>query len=300
MKRRARASRPRRGEIILKDPGEIARMRRAGQIVALTLDRLGAAALPGVTTGELDRVAEATIRSFGGVPTFYRLYGFPAHICVSVDDEVVHGIPGERALREGEIVSFDVGATVEGMMADGASTVGVGRVSPAARRLMRVTREALEKGIAQARPGQRVADISAAIERHVAEHGYSVVRKLVGHGVGHAMHEPPHVPNFVEGVAEQSPELVPGMTLAIEPMVNEGTWEVVRDRDGWTYRTRDGRLSAHFEHTVAITEGGCEVLTQRRPALRGRAGGGQSMGGPPVSGAGGQSGESATICQEDV
>jgi methionyl aminopeptidase len=244
-------------------------MRRAGQIVALTLKRLAAAAVAGVTTAELDRMAEATIRSFGAVPAFYQLYGYPANICVSIDDEVVHGIPGERVLVSGQIVSFDVGATVQGMIADGAVTVGVGSISGEAERLLRVTREALGKGIAQVRPGSRVVEISAAIQGHVEAHGYSVVRKLVGHGVGRAMHEPPQVPNFADRQAEGSPEMVPGMTLAIEPMVNQGSWQVVQDPDGWTYRTRDGSLSAHFEHTVAVTEEGCEILTEER-AGRGR------------------------------
>ena len=271
MTRKRKVGRARGERITLKSEDEIARMRRAGQIVALTLDRLAAAAVPGATTGELDRVAEATIRSFRGVTSFYKLYGYPAHICTSINDEVVHGIPGERALERGQILSFDVGATVDGMIADGAATVGVGPVAPLAKRLMRVTQEALYKGIEQARPGNRVVDISAAIQRHVESHGYSVVRKLVGHGVGHEMHEPPHVPNFVDRDPAESPELMPGMTLAIEPMVNEGSWEVVQDRDGWTYRTRDGSLSAHFEHTVVITERGYEILTEREaPPGRGQ------------------------------
>jgi methionyl aminopeptidase len=261
--RKRTAGRARGERIPLKGEDEIARMRRAGQIVALTLDRLAAAVAPGVTTGELDRIAEATIRSFGGVTSFYKLYDYPAHICVSIDDEVVHGIPSDRALETGQVVSFDVGATVESMIADGAATVGVEPFSEAAKRLMRVTREALYKGIEQAQPGNRVVDISAAIQGHVEAHGYSVVRKLVGHGVGREMHEPPHVPNFVDRDRADSPELLPGMTLAIEPMVNEGAWDVIQDRDGWTFRTRDGSLSAHFEHTVAITEHGCEILTER-------------------------------------
>jgi len=237
--------------------------------VALTLARLAAAAGAGATTGELDRVAEATIRSFGAEATFYGFRGYPAHICASVNDEVVHGIPGDRALKEGDIVSFDVGVTVEGMIADGAATVGVEPVSPAVGRLMQATREALYQGIAQARPGNRVADISAAVQRWVESRGYSVVRKLVGHGIGREMHEPPQVPNFADRGRTDSIELRPGMTLAIEPMVNEGAWEVVQDPDGWTYRTRDGSLSAHFEHTVAITEKGCEILTEREsPAGR--------------------------------
>ncbi|HUU54830.1 MAG TPA: type I methionyl aminopeptidase [Armatimonadota bacterium] len=256
----------RRRHIALKDGDAIAQMKRAGQVVALVLDRLAEAARPGVTTGELDRLAEAVIRSFGATPTFYGLYGYPANICVSVNDEVVHGIPGDRPLQEGDIVSFDVGATVADMIADAASTVGVGDISEEAGRLLRVTREALHKGIEQARPGNRVSDISAAVQGHAESHGYSVVRKLVGHGVGYDMHEPPHVPNFVDGATADSPELVPGMTLAIEPMINLGTWHVTQDDDGWTYRTKDGSLSAHFEHTIAITEEACEILTARTAA----------------------------------
>ncbi len=256
-------------QISLKSEDEVARMRRAGQIVALVLSRLSEAAQPGITTGELDRLAEAMIRSFGATPTFFGLYGYPANICASINEEVVHGIPGEKALREGDIISFDVGATVEDMIADGATTVGVGTISEAAQRLLRVTQESLNKGIEQARPGNRVADISAAIQRHAESHGYSVVRKLVGHGVGHAMHEAPQVPNFVEGIIGDSPKLAPGMTLAIEPMINQGTWQVVQERDGWTYRTKDRSLSAHFEHTIVITGEGCEILTLREAAGRG-------------------------------
>ncbi len=263
MGRRRRSGRRRSGKIVLKSEEELARMRRAGQVLALVLERLATAAQPGVTTGELDRLADGMIRSFGATPTFCGLYGYPANICASLNDEVVHGIPGDRVLRAGDIISFDVGATVEGMIADAAVTVGVGEVSRDARRLMRVTAQSLDRGIEQARPGKRVADISAAIQRHAESHGYSVVRKLVGHGVGRAMHEAPHVPNFVDGDGKSSPELVAGMTLAIEPMVSAGEWQVVQDDDGWTYRTRDGSLSAHFEHTIAITEDGCEVLTLR-------------------------------------
>lgn len=270
--------------ISLKSEDEIARMRRAGQIVALVLERLAKAARPGTTTGELDRVAEGLIRSFGATPTFHGLYGYPANICASVNEEIVHGIPGDRALREGDIISFDVGATVDGMIADAAVTVAVGKAPRDAQRLMRVTRQCLSKGIEQARPGNRVADISAAIQTHAESHGYSVVRKLVGHGVGKAMHEAPHIPNFAEGKRDDSPELVPGMTLAIEPMINQGTWQVVQDDDGWTYRTRDGSLSAHFEHTIVITEDGSEVLTLRSAGGRGTADAapaGAQVGGQP-------------------
>lgn len=191
--RKEKSRRGQRRHIALKDGDAIARMKRAGQVVALVLDRLAEAARPGVTTGELDRLAEAVIRSFGAIPTFYGLYDYPANICASVNDEVVHGIPGDRRLQEGDIVSFDVGATVEDMIADAATSVGVGDISREAERLLRVTQDALHKGIEQARPGNRVADISAAIQKHAESHGCGVVRKLVGHGVGYAMHEPPQI-----------------------------------------------------------------------------------------------------------
>jgi methionyl aminopeptidase len=270
MGRKTSASRQRARHITLKDEQEIARMRRAGQLVALTLSRLAEAAKPGVTTAELDRLAETVIRSFGAAPTFQGLYGYPASICASINEEVVHGIPGDRELREGDIVSFDVGATVEDMIADGATTVGVGAIAESAQRLLRVTQEALDKGIEQARPGNRVSDISGAIQRHAEAHGYAVVRELVGHGVGHAMHEPPQVPNFVDAAIGDSPKLAPGMTLAIEPMINQGAWQVVKEKDGWTYRTKDRSLSAHCEHTVVVTEEGCEILTLRGVANRSR------------------------------
>ena len=250
-------------EIIIKSADEIDRMRKAGRIVALTLERLAQAARPGATTAELDSLAEATIRSFGAIPSFYNLYGYPANICASVNDEVVHGIPGDRVLREGDIISFDVGVTVEGMIADGAATCPVGKISEEAERLLRVTRESLYKGIAQAQAGHRVADIARAVQQHVESHGCSVVRKLVGHGVGRQMHEAPQVANFVNAGTLGLEVLKTGLTIAIEPMVNQGTYEVVQDPDGWTYRTKDGRLAAHFEHTVAITEHGCEILTQK-------------------------------------
>jgi len=262
--RKHKTKRPDKRGILLKTEEEIALMRRAGQVVALTLARLSEAAVPGITTKELDRIGEATIRSFGAIPSFYKLYGYPANICASINDEVVHGIPGDRILQAGDIASFDVGATVDGMIADAATTTAVGRISQDAADLLRVTSEALAMGIAQARPGNRVADISAAVQRHVEAHGYSVVRKLVGHGVGRSMHEPPHIPNFLDGNRADSPELAPGMTLAIEPMVNQGQWQVIQRRDGWTYRTKDRSLSAHFEHTIAITDRASEILTLRQ------------------------------------
>jgi methionyl aminopeptidase len=263
-------------------------------IVALVLDRLARAAVPGVTTEELDRLAETLIKSFGAAPTFCGFQGYPANICTSANDEIVHGIPGDRVLSSGDIMSFDVGATVEGMIADSATTVGVGRVSEEAEQLMRVTREALDKGIERAVPGNRVADISAAVQEHAEAYGYSVVRKLVGHGVGRSMWELPQVPNFVEGGRDGSPELVPGMTLAIEPMVNRGDAQVVQDADGWTYRTRDGSLSAHYEHTIAVTESGCEILTLRAgPTPRGATGESEGTAGRhPAVPAGGLGSES--------
>jgi methionyl aminopeptidase len=256
--RAAEATRTAEG-IVLKSPEEIAVMRRAGRVVAAALEALRGACKPGVATGELNELAERTIREAGAVPSFLGYRGFPASVCVSVNDEVVHGIPGRRRLEEGDIVGMDVGAIVEGYHADGAVTAAVGRISPGARRLVRVTREALERGIAQAHAGRRLLDIARAVQSHVERHGYAVVRDLVGHGIGREMHEPPQVPNFVEHGDDA--ELEVGMTLAIEPMVNEGDAAIARDADGWTFRTRDGTLSAHWEHTVAVGRDGPIVLT---------------------------------------
>jgi methionyl aminopeptidase len=223
---------------------------------------VAAAVQPGVTTRELDRIAEDSIRAQGAVPSFLGYRGYPASLCVSVDDEVVHGIPGRRRLREGQIVSLDLGALVDGFHGDIAVTVPVGTVSPELMALVRVTAEALERGIRAVRPGRHLEEVSAAIQRYVEKHGYSVVRDFAGHGVGRALHEDPQVPNFVERRNGGRVLLRPGMTLAIEPMVNMGTPEVVVDPDGWTVRTKDGKPSAHFEHTVAVTEDGVEVLTR--------------------------------------
>lgn len=245
--------------IRLKSAQEIAVMRRAGRVVARTLVRIEAACLPGATTGELNALAEETIRGEGAVPSFLGYRGFPASICLSVNDEVVHGIPGERRLEEGDIVGMDVGAIVDGYHADAAMTAAVGRISPQARRLVRVTREALERGIAQLRAGGRLVDLARVEQEHVERHGYSVVRDLVGHGIGREMHEPPQVPNFVDQVEDV--ELEVGMTLAVEPMVNEGEAAIARDADGWTFRTRDGSLSAHWEHTVVVGPEGPVILT---------------------------------------
>lgn len=247
--------------IILKTAEEIAVLREAGRIVARCLEILAEAIRPGITTGELDAIAEAFIRKSGGIPTFKGYFGYPASICTSPNDVVVHGIPGPRVLKEGDIVSIDVGVTYKGFVGDAAYTWPVGRVSEAARKLLRVTEEALHAGIAQARPGNRLGDISHAVQAHVEAHGFSVVRDYVGHGVGRRMHEEPQVPNF--GPPGKGPVLAAGMVLAIEPMVNAGGHEVFTDRDNWTVRTRDGKLSAHFEHSVAITEDGPEILTLR-------------------------------------
>jgi methionyl aminopeptidase len=251
--------------VILKSAGEIALMRESGRIVAEVLTLVGSRIRPGVTTQELDTLAEEFILSQGGLPAF-KGYGpdrrnrFPATLCVSVDDVVVHGIPGGQVLEEGQIVSVDVGVKKEGYFGDAARTFAVGRVGEEKRRLMQVTEEALFEGIRQARAGNRLHDISAAVQRKAEAAGYGVVRDLVGHGVGKNLHEDPAVPNF--GTAGTGMVLKAGMTLAIEPMVNAGTYVVQMDNDGWTVRTADGRPSAHFEHTVVITNEEAEILTR--------------------------------------
>lgn len=246
--------------VIRKTPAEVASMRKAGRVLAGLLKELAGLIRPGLTTGEIDRFAEKYIRGCGATPSFKGLYGFPASACVSVNDEVVHGIPGSRRLREGDIVSVDVGAMVDGFHGDSAVTFPVGKVSDEAMRLLRVTEESLYKGIQQARAGKRVVDISRAIQEHVESHGFSVVRALAGHGIGRSVHEEPRIPNFVIR-NDPGPELRPGATLAIEPMVNAGGFDVVTLDDNWTVVTRDGSLSAHFEHTVAVTSDGPEILT---------------------------------------
>ncbi|MBI3946807.1 MAG: type I methionyl aminopeptidase [Armatimonadetes bacterium] len=246
--------------IRLKSERELALMRQASALVVDTLRLLRDRVRPGVTTAELDRLAEAYIRSRGGVPSFKGYRGFPASACISVNDQVVHGIPGPRRLEEGDIVKVDIGALVGGYHGDAAITLPVGAVSPAATALMAHTYGSLLAGIAAARAGNRLGDISCAVQRHAERQGYSVVRELVGHGIGRDMHEDPPVPNC--GHPGRGPLLVPGMTLAIEPMINEGGPAVNEPSDEWTYTTADGRLSAHFEHTVAIGRNGPEVLTR--------------------------------------
>jgi methionyl aminopeptidase len=253
--------------IIRKSSSEIEQMAEAGTLVARTLELLRDNIRPGVTTGELDRVADDFIRSEGGVPTFEGYRGYPASICASPNDMIVHGIPGDYALGEGDILSVDVGVTLGGFVADSAWTFPVGEISEEAERLLQVCEAALFAGIDQARPGQHVGDISAAVQAVVEESGFTVVRALVGHGVGRSMHEEPQIPNF--GEPGRGPLLQQGMTLAIEPMINVGGPEIVIADDKWSILTADGTLSAHFEHTVAVTEEGPRILTlEKAPLLR--------------------------------
>ncbi|MFN8532060.1 MAG: type I methionyl aminopeptidase [Dehalococcoidia bacterium] len=250
--------------IVLKSPREIAQMREAGRIAALALREAANAAEPGVSTAELDQVAESAIRSRGGIPSFKGLYDFPASICSSINDEIVHGIPSKRrTLKSGDLVKIDIGALLGGFHSDTALTVGVGDISAQAAALIEVTEQALWAGIRACCAGGRVRDISAAIEGYVRSRGeYGIVRQYVGHGIGREFHEPPQVPNYVDPKHGQTAPLKPGLVLAIEPMLNLGTWETrQRKGDSWTVYTKDGKLSAHFEHSVAIGEGEPEVLT---------------------------------------
>jgi methionyl aminopeptidase len=234
-------------------------MAEAGRVVADVIALLADSMQPGATTADLDAIAEEHIRSRGGVPTFKGYRGYPASICVSPNAMVVHGIPGEYELRGGDIVSVDVGVTLGGFVADSAWTFGVGEVSPEAEQLMQATEAALEAGIEQARAGNRVGDISAAVQRSAESGGYSVIRSLVGHGVGRSMHEEPQIPNY--GEPGRGPRLEPGMTLAIEPMISAGSPEIYVHEDQWSISTSDDSLTAHFEHTVAVTEDGPRILT---------------------------------------
>lgn len=246
--------------IILKSPQEIEKMRRSNLIVAEILEEIKAAVQPGVTTRELNELAEALLCKRKARPAFKGYNGYPAALCTSVNEEVVHGIPSDRVLRAGDIVSLDFGAIYEDFYGDAAVTLPVGPISPQAERLLQAAREALAMAIEQARPGNRLQDISAAIQRHVEAHRFSVVRDFVGHGIGRQLHERPQVPNF--GIPGRGIRLQPGMTLAIEPMINAGGYEVVVLEDGWTAVTKDRSLSAHFEHSVAITENGPYVLSK--------------------------------------
>jgi methionyl aminopeptidase len=237
-------------------------MARAGQVVVETLELLGEQVQPGITTAELDAVAEEYIRSQGGVPTFKGYRGFPGSICASPNSMVVHGIPGPYRLEEGDTISIDVGVTLDGFVGDSAYTFGVGEIDPETQRLLDVCQAALAAGIEEARHENHVGDISAAVQRTTEAAGFSVIRSLVGHGVGRSMHEEPQVPNF--GEPGRGPKLAPGMTLAIEPMITAGGPEVCIADDRWSISTEDGSQSAHFEHTVAITEEGPRILTQAR------------------------------------
>ena len=249
--------------IIYKSHDEIDRMRVAGRITAGTIERVLAAVRPGVSTAELDAVAESYIREQGATPAFKGYRGFPASICASINNEIVHGIPSRtRVIRERDLVSLDFGSVWDGFVGDSAVTVVVGEPPSAeAEKLVRVTEEALEAGIAQIRPGGRLSDISHAVQQVAEGAGFSVVREYVGHGIGRAMHEDPQIPNY--GPPGRGPELRPGLVLAVEPMVNLGGWETIALDDGWTVVTADGSLSAHFEHTIAVTDDGHEVLTAR-------------------------------------
>ncbi|MGZ6727312.1 MAG: type I methionyl aminopeptidase [Gaiellaceae bacterium] len=248
--------------IIRKSAEEIERMARAGEVVADVLALIGERAQPGVTTEELDTVADEFIRGQGGEPTFKGYRGYPASICASPNDMVVHGIPGPYALQDGDILSVDVGVTLEGFVADSAYTFHIGEVSAEAERLLEACQTAPAAGIAQCRPENRLSDISHAIQAVTEENGFSVVRSLVGHGVGRSMHEEPQIPNY--GEPGRGPQLSPGMTFAIEPMITAGSPEVVLHDDEWSISTSDGSLAAHFEHTVAITEAEPRILTAAR------------------------------------
>jgi methionyl aminopeptidase len=249
--------------VTIKSWSELQTMARANRIVVDALDALEAAALPGVTTKEMDRIAREVIEKAGAKPAFLGYRGYPASLCISVNEEVVHGIPGPRKLREGDIVGLDLGCILDGFFGDAARTVGVGAVSDEARRLMQATREALAEGIEACRPGKRVGDIGHAVQTHAESRGYSVVREFVGHGIGTSLHEEPQVPNY--GPPGRRERLVPGMCLAIEPMVNVGRAEVDVLADGWTAVTRDRSLSAHFELSVAVTSFGPWILSEPYP-----------------------------------
>jgi methionyl aminopeptidase len=252
--------------IIRKSQQEIDGMARAGEIVAGAIALLGEHAQPGITTAELDRLAEEFIREHGGVPTSKGYRGFPAATCISPNAMVVHGIPGRHRVEEGDLISVDVGVTLDGLVADSAYTYGIGSIDPEAQRLLDVGKEALAAGIAHARAGKRVGDISHAVQEVVEGAGFSVVRSLVGHGVGRSYHEEPQIPNF--GNPGRGPQLQAGMTLAIEPMITAGGPDVYLHDDEWSISTADDSLSVHFEHTVAITEAGPRILTATAVLLR--------------------------------
>jgi len=238
---------------------EIELIAQSNRIVSETLDMINEKIKPGISTSELDKMAEEFIRAKDGRPAFKGYMGFPASLCISIDDEVVHGIPNGKILKEGQIVSVDCGVEKNGYYGDSARTFAVGKIDTKKEDLMKVTRESLQKGIEAAKEGNYVSDIGHAVQTYVESHGYSVVRDLVGHGIGTQLHEEPQVPNY--GAPKQGHRLVAGMCLAIEPMINAGKKEIVTDGDGWTVRTKDGSTSAHFEHTIAITKNGAKILS---------------------------------------
>jgi len=249
--------------ITIKSPREIDLMRKAGRITAQARELAGRMVRPGVTTEEIDKAVNRFILSQGATPTFLHYNGFPKSVCLSVNNEVIHGIPGKRVIREGDIVSVDVGATYKGYVGDCAGTYPAGEISEEAKRLIAVTRQSFFEGIRFAKAGGRLYDISAGVQQYAEANGYSVVRDFVGHGIGSALHEAPEVPNYVPDRAKRSPNvrLIPGMTLAVEPMVNVGAFDVKVLGDGWTVVTADGSLSAHYENTILITNGEPEILT---------------------------------------
>lgn len=246
--------------IICKTPREIEIMREAGRIVALTHQELKKHIAPGITTIELDRIAEDFIRKHDAIPSFKGYNGFRGSICASVNNELVHGIPGDRILKDGDIISIDIGAKYNGYHGDSAWTYAVGKIDEETKRLLDVTEESLFQGLKEAKPGERLSNISHAIQKYVEANGFSVVREYVGHGVGQDLHEDPDIPHY--GPPNEGPRLKPGMVLAIEPMVNAGTRYVKSLSDNWTVVTVDGKMCAHFEHTIAITEAGYEILTK--------------------------------------
>ncbi|BDG30416.1 type I methionyl aminopeptidase [Parageobacillus thermoglucosidasius] len=245
--------------IICKTPREIEIMREAGKIVALTRQELEKHIRPGITTKELDQIAEAVIRKHGAIPSFKGYNGFPGSICTSVNEELVHGIPGDRVLKEGDIISIDVGAQYNGYHADSAWTYPVGEIAEETKKLLEVTEKSLYIGLEEAKPGARLTNISHAIQTYVESHHFSIVREYVGHGIGQNLHEDPQVPHY--GPPNKGPRLKPGMTLCVEPMVNAGSRYVKTLADNWTVVTVDGKMCAHFEHTIVITENGYEILT---------------------------------------
>ncbi len=246
--------------IKIKSLHEIEKMRAAGRIVAEVFEIIKPHIIPGITTRELDKIAAEHIKKAGAKCSFYNYSGYPGHVCISVNDEVIHGIPGKRKLCDGDIVSIDVGACIDGYHGDAARTFAVGKISPEANKLIEITEKSFFAGIEYAIPGNRLGDISANVQKVVEENGFSVVRSFVGHGIGSMLHEEPEVPNF--GTEGRGPRLIPGMTIAVEPMVNAGTYKVNTLSDDWTVVTADGKLSAHYENTILITNNGAEILTK--------------------------------------